>query len=666
MADGGRTARLSDVRYIATGALLVLFAMYTISVIEESQRLQGELHTRMTWLSDLSTVQRTLQTNHPTSPELPASLEKLDGTLKQVESAVPKLFGKARAVRLASVNLLESLEVQGRRTQARTQLFVAIDDLTVGLRGLNRDLSSQLAKQWTAIQTIAMGASGLATAMLVLLIVVRARGRLAVRMRIQVEEALAATEAARRAEARASAAKSDFLATVSHEIRTPMTAILGTAELLSGTPLRPAQEDHLEVIRSGGEALLRLINDVLDLSRFESGHIDISLAPFDVEGMLDGVVLLFAAAAEEKGITLSAISGSNVPRSLVADENRIQQVLVNLVGNAVKFTKAGHVVVRIEFEPKRLRCVVEDTGPGLKADDATRVFAAFEQVDSSRARSHGGTGLGLAISERLVDAMGGSIGVDSTLGLGSRFHFELPVTGAGEPPRVDVSPYVVVGPPEKTVFAMEQMAAWGLSGEAMAAIPPSTPLGGRRVLHLGPLGADGGDVMDYRPNLLPGPVRPRGLRRAWAGAPAMSGSIRLTDPTITDLSEARGRLLVVDDNETNRRVIGSLLERLGYTVDRASGGRAALELAARIPYDLVFMDCDMPLMDGLETTEALRASGGAWATIPVVGLSGHAGEDARERGLDSGMTDYLAKPVRIRTLEATLDRLLGGAERTQV
>ncbi len=658
MAQRGGAARFSDLRYIAAAMLLILFAMYTIRVIDTSDRLQDDLRVRIGWLSDLSKVQRTFQTNHPSSPELPLAFDLLNETVAELRATVPDLAVRAGTLRAASRKLEASLNDPGLRTEARTELFVAIDDLVIAVRGLNRDVSIQLSAQWAAIERIAMGACLLATAMLVLLVLVRARGRVAERMREQLEQALMETEAARRAEARASAAKSDFLATVSHEIRTPMTAILGTAELLGGTPLRAEQLDHLEVIRSGGEALLRLINDVLDLSRFEAGHLDLVAEPFDIEAMLDGVALLFAAAAEERGVTLAVLAGADLPALVVGDENRIRQVLVNLVGNAVKFTDEGRVVVRVGWRSGFVRWSVEDTGPGLSADDVSRVFEAFEQVDSSRARSHGGTGLGLAICRRLVEAMGGTIGLDSTLGVGSSFHFELPLESARAPLRTDPGPFLVVGPPEKTCLATEQLEAWGLGGEAVESIPDGTPLGGVRVLHLAPLGAHEDPNAPYRPNLLPGPIRPRGLRRALAGAPAMSGSIRLTDPSLKTLSEHRGYLLVVDDNETNRRVIGGLLERLGYAVDVAEGGRTALELADENAYDLVFMDCDMPRMDGLETTEALRARGGERADVPIIGLSGHAGEDARRRGLEAGMSDYLAKPVRMRTLQATLDRWL--------
>jgi len=658
MARRGDTARFSDLRYLAAGVVLILFAVYTLQVIDESDRLQRELQTRVGWLSSLSKVQRTLQTNPPESPELPPAFDALDATVAALERQAPGLATETSTLREKTDGLRAALEDPARRTEARTELFIAIDDVIIGVRGLNRDVSIALATQWSRIERIAMGACLLAGAMLLLLVLVRARGRVAEVMRRQVEEALADTEAARRAEAVASAAKSDFLATVSHEIRTPMTAILGTAELLAGTPLRPEQLDHVEVIRSGGEALLRLINDVLDLSRFEAGHLDLVAEPFDVEAMLDGVALLFAAAAEERGVTLGVVAGEGLPASLVGDENRIRQLLVNLVGNAVKFTREGRVVVRVTWAAGRGRIQVEDTGPGLSDEDAARVFEAFEQVDSSRARAHGGTGLGLAICRRLVEAMGGTIGVESTLGDGSTFSFEVPLESARIPLGTEPGPFLVVGPPEKTALAVEQLEAWGLEGEAVETIPDGKSLTGVRVIHLGPLGAQDDTSVPYRPNLLPGPIRPRGLRRTLAGAPAMSGSIRLTDPSLKTLADHRGYLLVVDDNETNRRVIGGLLERLGYLVDAADGGRAALELAEENAYDLVFMDCDMPNMDGLETTRALRDRGGEYGGVPIVGLSGHAGEDARRRGIEAGMSDYLAKPVRMRTLQATLERWL--------
>jgi signal transduction histidine kinase/CheY-like chemotaxis protein len=655
---------LSDIRYLLAAMLLILFASYTLVVVQASERLQGELQGRTSALVTLASVQRTLQVSHPDSGALPEAFADLGVTLSRLDQEAPTLRPSIVAVRTAQARLQDRLSDPAARTEARTALFVAIDDLVIVTRRMNKGAAGELETQWTSVQRVVVASCFLATLMLVLLVLVRARGREAESMRARLEQALLEAEEARAAEARASAAKSDFLATVSHEIRTPMTAILGTAELLSGTPLRSDQQEHLEVVRSGGESLLRLINDVLDLSRFEAGHVDLVPEPFEVEALIDGVVLLFAAAAEEAGITLAAVSASEVPAQVVGDEARLRQVLVNLVGNAVKFTERGHVYIRVAWSGSDLECSVEDTGPGLHPEDVARVFQAFEQGDSSRARSHGGTGLGLAIARRLVEAMSGALSVQSEFGEGATFRFELPLTERRPAPTVEAGPFLLVGPPEKTGPAYEQLVAWGLSGEVAESVRPDTPLSGVRVLHLAPFGGDEKDLQEYRPNLLRGPVRPRALRRTLAGAPAMSGSIRRRDPSTRPLDQLRGRLLVVDDNETNRKVIGGLLERLGYEVDSADGGVAAIELASKRPYDLVFMDCDMPCMDGLETTQVLREGGGPSASSPVVGLSGHAGEEARSRGLEAGMSDYLSKPVRLRTLQTTLDRWLANGPKS--
>jgi signal transduction histidine kinase/ActR/RegA family two-component response regulator len=378
---------------------------------------------------------------------------------------------------------------------------------------------------------------------------------------------------------RASQAKGDFLAMMSHEIRTPMNGVLGIAQLLSDTPLSEEQAGYLRVIRSSGETLLAILNDILDYSKIEAGKLVLEQADFGLPVLLDEITALFRFRMTQGGPTLRCTAAPDVPALLRGDSVRLRQILFNLVGNAFKFTERGSIAVNVTRDPTspdRLRFAVRDTGIGIPADRQAGVFEAFEQADASTNRRFGGTGLGLSICRRLVELMGGQIGVSSTVGEGSEFWFTADF----------VQP------------AAQPVAAIALAG----------------------------------------------------GQPAAPAKI-LT---------AAMRILLVEDNPVNRMVMRGMLKRLGGAEPvMAVNGEEAVALAAGQSFDLILMDTQMPVMDGLEATRHLRAAGCAW---PIIGVSAGAMDEERQAALAAGMTDYVLKPVAIDALSQALLRALAGAK----
>ncbi|MEK0451794.1 MAG: hypothetical protein RL088_4062 [Verrucomicrobiota bacterium] len=534
------------------------------------------------------------------------------------------------------------------------------------------------------------------------------------------KEASQAMALARDAAIESARLKSEFLANMSHEIRTPMNGIIGMTGLLLDMEMSTRQRDFTKTIADSAEALLKIINDILDFSKIEAGMMSFEELDVDVHDVVEGVVDLFAGRALVKGLTLAAVVLPETTRALRGDPGRIRQVLANLVGNAVKFTERGHVVVKVEIVEEGvgeilIRFSVKDTGIGIAHDEHAKLFHAFVQADGSTTRRYGGTGLGLAISKRLVGQMGGEIGMESSPGMGSNFWFTTRLKiGPGARDRRDHfglfagrRALIIERCPATVESLVTALGGWGCSAvavansaDALGLVNAETATGGKFDFVIANLEDESLDAMAFvrvakttprtaaikiaslaRLNerdsavameqgiideILSVPIKRSALQEVVgqllgsspARAVKRNGRAPLFRPDKAQPAKGASlRVLVAEDSTVNQKVVAYQLQKLGHSVEMVCDGRAAVDAVSRGGFDVVLMDCQMPEMDGVEATRLIReCERNGDRRVWIVAMTANVMPKDRDTCINAGMDDYLAKPLRLEEITAALER----------